>query len=326
VTTNFYGYDGLGSTRVLLSLAGAVVDTYTYDAFGILIASNIVTTNFYRYAGEQFDPDLGLYYLRNRYCSPDLGRFWTMDSFEGSQSDPLSLHKYLYAHDNPVNGIDPSGHEFTLVGTLTTAGIGATIGGLSSAVADYAHGRAITISSVAQGAAFGAVLGPLAEAYPIFAATLGFTGAGYSVYSFGPLLVDPKVPIDRKIAATGLLVASFYGAEAGFKYARTARASAASVASSSEGPTIRLFHKGQLDNGNVSSSRSLSLGVDKESVGALNRPGEVHEFEVPAKKLLEWEAEGMVERFSDLDAETGAMNQEVRVLAPRSAELNQYKK
>lgn len=32
-----------------------------------------------------------------------------MDSFEGSQSDPLSLHKYLYAHNNPVMMTDPSG-------------------------------------------------------------------------------------------------------------------------------------------------------------------------------------------------------------------------
>ena len=32
-----------------------------------------------------------------------------MDSFAGSPQDPQSLHKYLYAHNNPVNNIDPSG-------------------------------------------------------------------------------------------------------------------------------------------------------------------------------------------------------------------------
>jgi len=32
-----------------------------------------------------------------------------MDSFEGWFKDPLSLHKYLYAHVNPVMGMDPSG-------------------------------------------------------------------------------------------------------------------------------------------------------------------------------------------------------------------------
>ena len=44
------------------------------------------------------------------YLNPDTGRFWTMDSFEGDSEDPLSLHKYLYVEDNPVNGIDPLGH------------------------------------------------------------------------------------------------------------------------------------------------------------------------------------------------------------------------
>jgi hypothetical protein len=34
-----------------------------------------------------------------------------MDTFEGDNEDPLSLHKYLYCHDNPVNKIDPSGHD-----------------------------------------------------------------------------------------------------------------------------------------------------------------------------------------------------------------------
>ena len=42
---------------------------------------------------------------------PNLGRFWTMDTLEGYQSDPLSLHKFLYVHGNPVNNGDPSGHE-----------------------------------------------------------------------------------------------------------------------------------------------------------------------------------------------------------------------
>ena len=63
----------------------------------------------YLYTGEQIDPDLGMYYLRARYYQPATGRFWSMDSFEGSQKHPQSLHKYLYCHGNPINGTDPSG-------------------------------------------------------------------------------------------------------------------------------------------------------------------------------------------------------------------------
>jgi RHS repeat-associated protein len=121
-TTTYYGYDGLGTVRYLSSSAGAVTDTYTFDAFGILIGqtpSSGQTLNHYRYTGEQWDSDLGMYYLRARYYKPELGRFWTMDTFEGSPSNPLSLHKYLYCYDNPVNGTDPSGHEGNMIGMVS---------------------------------------------------------------------------------------------------------------------------------------------------------------------------------------------------------------
>ncbi len=71
------------------------------------------TINPYRYCGEQYDADLHMYFLRARYMETDRGRFWTMDSFQGRNYDPATLHKYLYTHADPVNGIDPSG-EITL--------------------------------------------------------------------------------------------------------------------------------------------------------------------------------------------------------------------
>jgi hypothetical protein len=56
-----------------------------------------------------------------RWMSPDAGRFQTMDSYEGTQEEPLTLHKYLYAHADPVNGTDPSGHFISIdVGTGKT--------------------------------------------------------------------------------------------------------------------------------------------------------------------------------------------------------------
>ena len=111
-TVSYYGYDGHGSVRFLTSTNGAVTDTYTYDAYGTLIAqTGNNTPNNCLYAGQQFDSDLGFYYLRARYLNPNTGRFWTMDSYEGNNEDPLSLHKYLYCEANPVNGFDPSGHQ-----------------------------------------------------------------------------------------------------------------------------------------------------------------------------------------------------------------------
>jgi len=94
-TPSFYGYDGHGSVRQLTNSAGAVSDTYDYDAFGNLINSTGSTPNNYLFAGEQFDPALGLYYNRARYLNTTTDRFWSMDTFEGNSRDPLSLHKYL---------------------------------------------------------------------------------------------------------------------------------------------------------------------------------------------------------------------------------------
>jgi RHS repeat-associated protein len=106
---SFYGYDGRGTVRFLTDETGSVTDTYTYDAFGTLITATGSTNNRYLYSGEQFDPNLGLYYLRARLMNPLTGRFWTQDTYEGSQTDPISLHKYLYANTDPTNGSDPSG-------------------------------------------------------------------------------------------------------------------------------------------------------------------------------------------------------------------------
>ncbi len=80
---------------LLTDVSGNVTDVYDYDAFGNLIQQGGNTPNLYLYAGEQFDPDLQLYYLRARYLNPDTGRFWTRDPFEGFLDDPASLNGYL---------------------------------------------------------------------------------------------------------------------------------------------------------------------------------------------------------------------------------------
>lgn len=50
-------------------------------------------------------------FAQARWYSPDLGRFITMDTYEGTQQEPQSLHKYTYCESDPANNTDPSGHE-----------------------------------------------------------------------------------------------------------------------------------------------------------------------------------------------------------------------
>jgi RHS repeat-associated protein len=114
MTASFYGYDGGGNVRFLTDAAGAVTDTYDYDAFGNLLNVTGATPNNYLYRGEQFDPDLGLYYLRARYYNPATGRFLTRDPEAGNRIDPGTLHRYIYATADPINQIDPTGRTATV--------------------------------------------------------------------------------------------------------------------------------------------------------------------------------------------------------------------
>jgi RHS repeat-associated protein len=121
--TYYYHFDGLGSTRLLTNSAGTITDVYNYDAFGNLIAGAGNTENPFLFTGQQYDANIGFYYLRARYYQPTTGRFTALDPFEADPYAPISLHKYLYAGDDPVNKIDPSGEQFDLGSMMVTMSI-----------------------------------------------------------------------------------------------------------------------------------------------------------------------------------------------------------
>src|SRR5262249_6687856 len=62
---SYSGLDGHGNMRFLLESPGnARSDRHVYDAFGRYIASTETVANTHRYCGEQWDPELRMYYLR----------------------------------------------------------------------------------------------------------------------------------------------------------------------------------------------------------------------------------------------------------------------
>jgi RHS repeat-associated protein len=142
-TPSFYGYDGSGNVRQLTNAAGTVTDTYEYDAFGNSFTKQGTTPNVYLYRGEQYDPDLGLYYLRARYYNPATGRFMSRDPEDGNTIDPSSLHKYLYGGGDPINRIDPRGRAdtiqtvftITVISTPTEVALSAVVGQATAAFA-----------------------------------------------------------------------------------------------------------------------------------------------------------------------------------------------
>ena len=111
-SVSYYHYDGQMSTRKLTDAVEMITDTYVYDAFGILLNRTGTTVNNYLYTGEQYDPNIGFYYLRARYYAASIGRFLNIDPLEGNIYDPRALHKYLYATNNPINLSDPVDSSF----------------------------------------------------------------------------------------------------------------------------------------------------------------------------------------------------------------------
>jgi RHS repeat-associated protein len=67
------------------------------------------TPNNFLYRGEQFDTDLGLYYLRARYYNAASGRFLSTDPDPGNVGDPVTLQRYPYVRHDPISRIDPTG-------------------------------------------------------------------------------------------------------------------------------------------------------------------------------------------------------------------------
>jgi RHS repeat-associated protein len=104
-TTSYYEQDGLDSITSLSNTSGALAQTYTYDSFGNTTNSTGSLTNFFRYAGREFDTETGLYYMRARYFDPQTGRFLSEDPIEFRGG----INFYAYVGNNAVNQTDPDG-------------------------------------------------------------------------------------------------------------------------------------------------------------------------------------------------------------------------
>ena len=180
---SFYHYDGQLSTRQLTDVSAQVTDSYTYDAFGVTLASSGSTANNYLYTGEQHDPNVGFYYLRARYLNESVGRLTSEDPFPGIEQDPLLLHRYLYAKANPVLFIDPSG----MFGLLQLLGGVAIIGVLLGFLLVTVFGSRREKSEL-----FWKCVGR--QVTELLSATLGViaagSGAGILYAGFGPQSID----------------------------------------------------------------------------------------------------------------------------------------
>lgn len=106
----YYLYNGHGDVVQIVDTNGTIVNQYQYDEWGTITSKTEGISNSFKYAGEQYDDETGLYYLRARYYDPSMGRFINEDTYEGQINNPLSLNLYTYVENNPLIYIDPTGN------------------------------------------------------------------------------------------------------------------------------------------------------------------------------------------------------------------------
>ncbi len=169
--------DHLGSTRRLVTSSGEVVASYDYLSFGTPSRRSELEAGLlsYLYTGHEYDSEVGLYNFRARFYSGDLGRFLAVDP------EQQFFSPYLYAANNPVLYIDPSG-TFSL-GSLFSAIGGALIGAVEILIG-------VAVDVVA--AVLGVVTGGLSTPPSIALASLAgvFYGAGVSAITYSVFNVN----------------------------------------------------------------------------------------------------------------------------------------
>jgi RHS repeat-associated protein len=115
--------DHLGSTDMTVDPKGSIAASFVYTSFGNTIDAQQVAPGTlgypisptpYRFAGQYYDTDTGLYVMGARYYQPRLGLFMSPDPLfiaapRLSIERPLEGGLYTYAGNDPVNYFDPAG-------------------------------------------------------------------------------------------------------------------------------------------------------------------------------------------------------------------------
>jgi RHS repeat-associated protein len=101
--------DRLGSVTEVTDQRGNVVDLLSYDTFGASTSLRGLP-NDQRFAEGREHRDLGLVELGARMLDPVLARFISPDPVVPNVYRAVYLNRYVYARNNPLNVVDPSGY------------------------------------------------------------------------------------------------------------------------------------------------------------------------------------------------------------------------
>ncbi|HXF05340.1 MAG TPA: RHS repeat-associated core domain-containing protein, partial [Blastocatellia bacterium] len=117
--TLFYHQDAKTYVAALTDTTSGVTDRVTYDAYGTPSLMQASADNPYLFTARRFDPEAGVYWFRNRYHAPRMGRFVQRDLvrlwWDSSLGWGSNLgNAYAYALNSPLDATDPLG-RFTIL-------------------------------------------------------------------------------------------------------------------------------------------------------------------------------------------------------------------
>ena len=108
----FYNKDIRTSVSNIIDESGQAIASYKYGDYGK--TTKVGELNFYNeicYTSGVYDELTELYYFNSRYYNRDTSTFITQDSYRGEIDSYETWNLYAYCGENPINYVDPSGHN-----------------------------------------------------------------------------------------------------------------------------------------------------------------------------------------------------------------------
>ncbi|MCA9182381.1 MAG: hypothetical protein KDA51_13035, partial [Planctomycetales bacterium] len=168
-----YQLDALGTPLILTDEAAAIAVRYRLDPWGVVLEQTQTHVNPIGFTGYLRDTATDQLYAQARQYLPGVGRFGSVDPWEGDGLRPITLNSYLYGNGNPGVYTDPGGQCFWDVCVVEAAAIAA----LGITIIDY-------VASDRRDVAYEEIR-PESFSGEMLAEAKAFSGAAASTMTFG---------------------------------------------------------------------------------------------------------------------------------------------